>query len=107
MTLPRGAAALRRLGDALGRGDWALLLGVGVTSVLAQLLMTEALQHVRVGAAGVITQLTAVLTIGAGAFFLGDRLSPTSSRARCSPWGASRWWCWGRRRPVCSAASGS
>lgn len=57
-------------------GDWALLLGVGVTSVLAQLLMSEALQHVRVGAAGVITQLTAVLTIGAGAYFLGDRLSP-------------------------------
>jgi drug/metabolite transporter (DMT)-like permease len=58
-------------------GDWALLLGVGVSSVLAQLLMSEALQHVRVGAAGVITQLTAVLTIGAGALFLGDRLSPS------------------------------
>jgi drug/metabolite transporter (DMT)-like permease len=58
-------------------GDWGLLIGVGVTSVLAQLLMSEALQHVRVGAAGVITQLTSVLTIGAGAFFLGDRLSPS------------------------------
>ncbi|HVU52892.1 MAG TPA: DMT family transporter [Polyangia bacterium] len=57
--------------------DWALLLGVGVTSVVAQLLMSEALQHVRVGAAGVITQLTAVLTIGAGALCLGDRLSPS------------------------------
>jgi drug/metabolite transporter (DMT)-like permease len=56
--------------------EWALLLGVGITSVLAQLLMSEALQHLRVGAAGVITQLTAVLTIGAGAYLLGDRLSP-------------------------------
>jgi drug/metabolite transporter (DMT)-like permease len=58
-------------------GEWALLLGVGVTSVAAQLLLSGALQHVRVGAAGVITQLTSVLTIGAGAFLLGDKLSPT------------------------------
>ena len=58
-------------------GDWALLLGVGVTSVLAQLLMSEALQHVRVGAAGVITQLTSVLTIGAGSLLFGDKLSPS------------------------------
>jgi drug/metabolite transporter (DMT)-like permease len=56
--------------------DWALLLGVGVSSVAAQLLMTDALQHLRVGTAGVISQLTSVLTIGAGATFLGDRLSP-------------------------------
>jgi drug/metabolite transporter (DMT)-like permease len=57
-------------------GDWGLLLGVGVSSVLAQLLMTEAIAHLRVGTAGVISQLTAVLAIGAGAFVLGDRLSP-------------------------------
>jgi drug/metabolite transporter (DMT)-like permease len=58
-------------------GDWALLMGVGASSVTAQLLMTEALRHVRVGAAGVIAQLASVLTIGAGALFLGDALSPT------------------------------
>lgn len=58
-------------------GVWALLLGVGISSVLAQLLMTEALLHLRVATAGIITQLTAVLTISAGAVFLGDRLSPT------------------------------
>jgi drug/metabolite transporter (DMT)-like permease len=56
--------------------DWALLLGVGVSSVVAQLLMTDALQHVRVGTAGVISQLTSVLTISAGVAFLGDRPSP-------------------------------
>jgi drug/metabolite transporter (DMT)-like permease len=56
-------------------GDWVLLLAVGVSSVLAQLLMTDALQHLRVGTAGIISQLTSVLTIGAGAAFLGDRLS--------------------------------
>jgi drug/metabolite transporter (DMT)-like permease len=58
-------------------GDWALLLGVGASSVLAQLIMTEALKHVRVAAAGVISQLASVLTIGAGAVFLGDKLSPS------------------------------
>jgi drug/metabolite transporter (DMT)-like permease len=58
-------------------GEWALLLGVGASSVAAQLLMTEALRHVHVGAAGVISQLASVLTIGAGAIFLGDALSPT------------------------------
>jgi drug/metabolite transporter (DMT)-like permease len=58
-------------------GDWALLVGVGVSSVLAQLLLSEALQHLRVGAAGIITQLTSVLTIGAGALVLGEPLSPS------------------------------
>ncbi len=57
-------------------GAWALMLGVGLSSVAAQVLMTEALRHLRVGTAGVITQLTAVGAIGAGAVFLGDRLSP-------------------------------
>jgi drug/metabolite transporter (DMT)-like permease len=57
-------------------GVWALLLGVGLSSVAAQVLMSEALRHLRVGTAGVITQLTAVGAIGAGAVFLGDTLSP-------------------------------
>jgi drug/metabolite transporter (DMT)-like permease len=55
---------------------WGLLLGVGLASVAAQVLMSEALRHLRVGTAGVITQLTAVGAIGAGAVFLGDKLSP-------------------------------
>jgi drug/metabolite transporter (DMT)-like permease len=55
---------------------WLLLLGVGVSSVIAQVLMSEALRHLRVGTAGVISQLTAVGAIGAGALFLGDPLSP-------------------------------
>jgi drug/metabolite transporter (DMT)-like permease len=56
--------------------EWALLIGVGLSSVLAQVIMTEALQHLRVGTAGIISQLTAVFAIGAGALFLGDTLSP-------------------------------
>jgi drug/metabolite transporter (DMT)-like permease len=56
--------------------EWGLLLGLGVASVVAQLLMTEALRHLRVGVAGVFSQLAAVFAIGAGATFLGDKLSP-------------------------------
>jgi S-adenosylmethionine uptake transporter len=56
--------------------EWAILLGVGVTSVLAQLILSEALRHVRVGTAGIISQLTAVLAIGGGALLLGEPLSP-------------------------------
>jgi drug/metabolite transporter (DMT)-like permease len=57
-------------------GEWGLLLGVGASSVVAQVIMTEALQHVRVGTAGIISQLTAVFAIGAGAALLGDAVSP-------------------------------
>lgn len=56
--------------------EWALLLGLGLASVVAQLLMTEALRHLSVGAAGIFSQLAAVFAIGAGAAFLGDKLSP-------------------------------
>ena len=57
--------------------EWALLLAVGVTSLAAQVIMTEALQHLRVGAAGVITQLTALVAIGGGALLLGETPSPS------------------------------
>jgi drug/metabolite transporter (DMT)-like permease len=56
--------------------EWALLLGVGLTSTLAQMLLTEALQHLQVDRAGIITQLTPAFAIAAGALFLGDHLSP-------------------------------
>jgi drug/metabolite transporter (DMT)-like permease len=77
VTLPAVLPPFGRWVTPPSLGVWALLLGVGISSVLAQLLMTEALLHLRVATAGIITQLTAVLTIGAGAVFLGDRLSPT------------------------------
>ncbi len=57
--------------------EWGLLVAVGVTSLAAQVLMTEAMQHLRVGAAGIITQLTALVAIGGGALVLGEALSPS------------------------------
>jgi drug/metabolite transporter (DMT)-like permease len=77
VTLPAVLPPFGRWVTPPSLGVWALLLGVGISSVLAQLLMTEALVHLRVATAGIITQLTAVFTISAGAVFLGDRLSPT------------------------------
>jgi drug/metabolite transporter (DMT)-like permease len=43
--------------------------------VAAQVIMTEALQHVGGASAGVISQLTAVLAIAAGATVLGEPLT--------------------------------
>jgi drug/metabolite transporter (DMT)-like permease len=55
--------------------EWGLLAAVGVCSVIAQLLMTYAYRWVTNLQAGVISQLTVVLSILLGAVFLGDRLT--------------------------------
>jgi drug/metabolite transporter (DMT)-like permease len=77
-TLVTAPAALPPLGQWVsptGR-EWALLLGVGALSVGAQLIMTEALRHLSGVTSGIISQLTVVLTIAAGWFFLGEPLAP-------------------------------
>lgn len=56
--------------------QWLLLAVVGSASVAAQLLMTYAYRWVTNLQAGVMAQLTVVLTLLAGAVFLGDRLTP-------------------------------
>lgn len=55
--------------------EWFLLGAVGASSVVAQLGMTHAYRWVTNLQAGVLYQLTVVLTIALGAVFLGDRLS--------------------------------
>lgn len=56
--------------------QWLLLAAVGATSVAAQLLMTHAYRWVTNLQAGVIMQLTVVLSLLIGVLFLGDRLTP-------------------------------
>lgn len=56
--------------------EWLLLAGVGLGSVAAQLLMTYAYRWVTNLQAGVLSQLTVVLSILLGAVFLGDRPAP-------------------------------
>ncbi len=56
--------------------EWLLLGFVGASSVVAQLLMTWAYRWVTNLQAGVISQLTVVVSMLLGVVFLGDRLTP-------------------------------
>jgi len=55
--------------------DWGVLAGVGVLSVAAQLLMTQALEHVTGATMGIIHQLTVVVALVCGVLFMGERLT--------------------------------
>ena len=56
--------------------EWLLLTAVGIFAVGAQLLMTYAYRWATNLEAGVLAQLTAVLSIGLGALFLGEVPTP-------------------------------
>jgi drug/metabolite transporter (DMT)-like permease len=56
--------------------QWLLLAVIGVTSIAAQLIMTYAYRWVTNLQAGVMMQLTVVLSMLFGVFLLGDRLAP-------------------------------
>jgi drug/metabolite transporter (DMT)-like permease len=56
--------------------EWLLLAGVGLGSIAAQLLMTYAYRWVTNLQAGVLSQLTVVLSLLFGVVFLGDRPAP-------------------------------
>jgi drug/metabolite transporter (DMT)-like permease len=55
--------------------EWLLLTAVGTLSVVAQLLMTWAYRWVTNLQAGVLAQLTVVVSMLIGVLFLGDRLT--------------------------------
>jgi drug/metabolite transporter (DMT)-like permease len=71
-TAPFGIAGYR----SPGAREWLLLAVVGTTSVVAQLLMTYAYRWVTNLQAGVLAQLTVVLSMLLGVLVLGDRLRP-------------------------------
>src|SRR5687767_4673058 len=54
-------------------GEWMVLIGVGLSSLVAQLLMTHALRYVRAAVGGVIAQLTPVASMALGWLFLDER----------------------------------
>jgi drug/metabolite transporter (DMT)-like permease len=56
------------------RAEWLILLLVGVTSVVGQLLMTHALRYVRAAVGGIIAQLTPVTSLALGWILFGDRI---------------------------------
>ena len=57
-------------------GEWALLVAVGLLSLVAQLLLTWSLRFVTAAAAGVVSQLTPVAALGLGVALLGDVARP-------------------------------
>jgi drug/metabolite transporter (DMT)-like permease len=69
---PLGIAGFRRPTPR----EWLLLAAVGAFSVVAQLLMTYAYRWVTNLQAGVMAQLTVVLSLVIGSLFLGERLMP-------------------------------
>ena len=54
--------------------EWLLLVVVGLTSVVGQLLMTHALRYVRAAVGGIIAQLTPVTSLAFGWVLFGDRI---------------------------------
>lgn len=56
--------------------EWLYLAAVGGFSIIAQLLMTWAYRWVTNLQAGILSQLTVVLSLMLGVVFLGDRLTP-------------------------------
>jgi drug/metabolite transporter (DMT)-like permease len=55
--------------------EWAILVAVGIISVVAQLMMTRALEHVTGATMGIIHQLTVVVALLCGVAFMGERLT--------------------------------
>jgi drug/metabolite transporter (DMT)-like permease len=53
--------------------EWVLMIGVGLTSVAAQLLMTQSLRDLPAAAAGVLFQLTPVSAMVLGRLIYGER----------------------------------
>ena len=62
--------------------DWAALVGVGMLSLVAQLLMTHALRYVRAAVGGVIAQLTPVASLALGWVLFGSASGGSRSVAR-------------------------
>lgn len=55
--------------------EWVALLTVGIASIVAQLLMTSAYRWIETLSAGVVSQLTVVLSMILGAVWLNEHLS--------------------------------
>jgi drug/metabolite transporter (DMT)-like permease len=74
VTLPGVFGPLGRWVTPLA-SDWGILAAVAVLSVVAQLLMTQALEHVTGATMGIIHQLTVIVAMLCGVLFLGERLA--------------------------------
>lgn len=80
-------------------GAWVLIAGAALSSVGAQIVMTEALQHVTGPTSGVIHQLTVVLTGVGGVTFFGDRLPLAAVAGSALTMAGVVWTVWAGSRP--------
>lgn len=71
--------------------EWMALTAVGVTSVVAQLMMTYALRFVRAAVAGIIAQLTPVAALALGALLLGDPVAPLAAAGAALTLSGATW----------------
>jgi drug/metabolite transporter (DMT)-like permease len=55
--------------------EWALMIGVGLVSTAAQVIMSATLRHLTGVQSGVIAQLTVPITVVLGLAFLGEHLT--------------------------------
>ncbi|MES1205595.1 MAG: DMT family transporter [Pseudomonadota bacterium] len=56
-------------------GEWALLVGVGLVSTIAQVIMSASLRHLTGVQSGIIAQLIVPITVVLGIAFLGEHLT--------------------------------
>lgn len=59
--------------------EWAILALVAISSIVAQLIMTSALQHVTAVGSGIVHQLTPIIALLGGVLLLGETLSPLAT----------------------------
>lgn len=71
--------------------EWVALTTVGLTSVVAQLMMTYALRFVRAAIAGIIAQLTPVAALALGALLLHDQVAPLAIAGAVVTIGGATW----------------
>jgi len=74
VTLPTALPPFGRYVPPTG-SEWGLLVGVGLVSTIAQVIMSAALRHLTGVQSGIIAQLTVPLTVMLGIAFLGESLS--------------------------------
>ena len=80
--------------------EWWLLLGVGASSVVAQMGLTWSMRYVRAAPAGIVQQLTPVAAIALGWLVYEDRISALSAVGAALALAGVSWGAWHISRDV-------
>jgi drug/metabolite transporter (DMT)-like permease len=80
--------------------EWVLLVAVGLTSLVAQLLMTYALRYIKASVAGVLFQLTPVATLLFDHFLFGSQPRPVAIVGATITLAGVSWGAWKSAAPA-------